>query len=610
MKNLNKTDKMIYSGLFLLIFIILVFSLLKVNNYLFSLISLAANIFLIIIYRLIRKILKVEFTKWEKYLMLLVITCFYVFYFISILTRKFIYYWDYSCYYNLQVSLENSFNVSLLDGIKSFIGSTWSGEYGNFISFFPEIIFSFTKKTINSYVLSCVLVYVPYIILSTSILIKKIVQVFKIKEAKKFTILALSSFVLFPILHATFIYGQPDLFGLAFIFLIIALTINYDFKKLEKDRLTILLLITLMLLISRRWYMYFILAYYLGYGLKIIISNIKNKKDLKIIIKNCMVYLSIAIMVFLVTLFPLFKNIIINNYANSYNYYLTGGFFAELINQVHHLGYIFLLIILIGMVYGLKNRNYRLNSVINIFQYFLMVFLFTRIQNMGFHHSLILLPIYLYFTYMFIMFMLEKDKHYILTFTFIIILLINFMFGLMRITNTKVFTDVKLSTPKQEDYEQIKKVANWLKNNLDENNTAYMITHNNEYNPDKLRNFYIPDTTIQKYLPYGSAILGTHMFPVELFTSKYIITTTPFVNVSIENKYNDVFNKLVKEGKFNLINNYDMKNGYSILIYERVKDVDLYEANLYIEAIKEETKAYDDIYLKVIKNFIIDNNLN
>ena len=220
---MTKIKKIINDNKLILIFSILILlalitSFLRVNNACFFFLSLAANVFLIYILNIIRKTLKISFSKNEKIFILVIILLIYAFYFISILNRNFIYYWDYSCYYNLQVGLEDSFNINFLSGVRSFIGSTWSGEYGNFLSFFPEFIFNFTSKTINAYLLSCVVIFVPYIIISFSMFIKQLIKLFKTSKQKVFFYIMVIAFSLFPILHATFIYGQPDLFGLTFVF--------------------------------------------------------------------------------------------------------------------------------------------------------------------------------------------------------------------------------------------------------------------------------------------------------------------------------------------------------------------------------------------------------
>lgn len=603
-KEYFKKNKLCFAFVILIV-IALITSVLNIKNISFVFVSLAANVFLIYILNIIRKTLKINFSKNEKIFISVVILLMYAFYFISVLNRNFIYYWDYSCYYNLQIALEDSFNINFISGVRSFVGSTWSGEYGNFLSFFPEFIFNFTSKTINAYLLSCVVVFIPYIIVSFGMFIKQLIKLFKIEREKTFFYLSVISLCLFPMLHATFIYGQPDLFGLVFVFLILSLTITYDFKKLDVPRLITLILVTFMLLITRRWYMYFIFSYYVCYAFKLILTNIKDKKSLGIIVKNGVIFVLIMAAFFLITLFPLLKNIIASNFANAYSYYMIGGFPQELINQLGHVGYITFVIMIIGLLYGVINKKYRACTLMFIFEYFITIFMFTRIQNMGLHHSLLLLPAYLYSICMFVLLVIKSKFLLVLT---ILMFIINFMFGVFY-QESKVFTDVKLKVPQQKDYLYIKEVCDWLNDNLDENSRAYMITHNNMYNPDKFRNFYMPDKTISKYLPYGSAILGTHKFPVELFDAKYVITTYPFENVSIENVYNEVFNELVGEGKFKLVKTFDMHNGYSVLIYRRIEKVDYDEVMMYENALEGITKDYSNLYKQVIEVYLNENKL-
>lgn len=495
--------------------------------------------------------------------------------------------------------METYFNKGVLIGIKNFIGSTWSGEYGTFLTFIPEFIFAFTNKTIDSYVLSNVLLFIPYIIVSLSILLKKIIDIHKIKKDNTFFILSLLTFILFPILHATSIYGQPDIIGLIFIFLIISLTTDYNFKKIEFNRLLLLFICTYFLLISRRWYLYWIISYYTVYIIRLVL---KNKKDIKIIVKNGLIYLIGCSILILITLYPLFKNIIVNDYSSHYVFYLTGGFKQELINQINYLGYINLIIILIVLIYGILNKNYRIITICYIIQYFITILLFTRIQNMGLHHTLILLPIYLFFLYLFIKRIINK-KSMIIIYTIIIVM--NFIISNYELSNlNNLFTSVSLKIAYREDYKEIKGVSDWLKNNLNNENRAYMIAHDSKYNPDIFRNFYMPDTTISNHLPYGSAILGTHKFPEELLTSKYILKTSPFCNASIAYKYNNVFLELASKKKYKLIKEIDMNNGYKIFIYERIKEIDNNEINLYINSLKEESKQFPGMYEEILKGYI------
>ena len=607
LKKLSKKDKIIYSTFTILTIIILLINFIYPNSYSFTSISFLANFFLIIIVREVLKLLKVKFTKKELIGMTIIIILMYLFYIISILNRQFLYFFDYACYYNIGLASKEHFAISLLDGIRYFISSTWSGEYGNFLSFFPEIIFRFTNQTINSYILSYILAYTPYLIITLGILLKKLSEKLQVKKETLFFNLALLTTVLFPIFHATAIYGQPDFFGLAFIFLIISLTINYDFKKLEVLRLILLLLITFMLTISRRWYIYWIVSYYFCYLIGIIILNFKDKKSLKAIFKNICLYAIIVIIFFILTLFPMLKNILFGSIGNYSAFYLDGGFKTEMTSQLSHLGYLMLILMLMGAIYGLVSKKYRLLTILNVIDYFLMIFLFTRIQNMGLHHSPILLPNYLYFLYLCFIYFINTKESYDIRCCLVIfsIIIVNFLNGLLSNTTDNLFTKINLTVPSEENYPQYVEVATWLEEHINENEIAYMICHNRKYNPDKFRNIFMPDKTISNYLAYGSAIIGSHKFPYGLFDAKYILTIDPFESVSIEYKYNDVFKELVENNKFKLIEQFDMNDGFNILIYERTTKVDEEEISLYLDALNEESKLYPDLYKNVIENYEI-----
>lgn len=488
------------------------------------------------------------------------------------------------------------FNESLSSGIRYFIGSTWSGEYGNFLSFIPQILFQFSNKSVDSYIMCCTLIFTPYILVSLGILIKAIINKFSIKN--NIFNYSVISFILFPLLYGTAIYGQPDYFGLAFIFLIVALTLSYDFKKIDYLRLFIIMILTYFLFISRRWYIYWIISYYLYYVIGLIITNYKDKENLIKIIKNGIIYGVVCGLFFGITLFPLIKNILAANMQSNYTFYMSGGFKYELLYQYNHLGLINLLIIFLGIIIGLTNKEYRKITILSVLQIITIIFLFTKIQNMGLHHCLTLLPAYLF---LMILPFIKLNNNYIKN-GLIGFFILNFIVSIYGVKNN-LLTDIKISVPYQEDYEEIGEVVNYLKEKLDSNNTAYMITHTNKYNPDKLRNYLLPDTYIQKYLPYGSAVLGTHKFPIELFEAKYIITTTPFESISIEEKYQKVFESLVEKDVFKEIKDFDMNNGYHILVYERVKKVTTEETNMYLQEIREDTKDFPTIYKDIIKNY-------
>ena len=318
------------------------------------------------------------------------------------------------------------------------------------------------------------------------------------------------------------------------------------------------------------------------------------------------IYGVIVIILFLITLFPFIKNTILNNYSQSYSFYSVGGAIFEIKNQINHLGILMSIFILGGLTYGIICKEYRKYTISVIIQFLLIIILFTKIQNMGLHHSLQLLILYIYGLSMLLICILNNKNNMkkLLLALYSMVIIVNFIFGYNNI-NSMLFTDINLKIENDKNYNNIKEITKWLEKNLDENNRGYLITHNNSINPDKLRHFKTPNSNVKKYIPYGSAIIGVHKFPLELFTAKYVMTTTPFEKVSVEEKYNKVFKELVNEGKFKLVKKFNLENNISFDIYERVEPVTSEEKEKYIAELKEESKEFKFLYEDVINSYII-----
>ena len=333
-------------GYGILLGLILLLEIFQIHKFTFSLLSLLINIGLIHGVLEIIKVCKISFSKKEWMIIGSTILLIYLFYGLNLLERQFVYYWDYSSYYNMQMESISRFLEGPSSGIRFFLDSTWSGEYGNFLSFIPQFFFALTNQTISSYISSYILIFTPYLMISFGILLKVMSKKWKkIEEEKVFVVLFLT--ILFnPIFHGTAILGQPDFFGLFFIFCILSLTISYSFETKDIKRWFLIFCCTLFLLISRRWYLYWIVTYYAIYGISVLLSTKKKKR--KMVYQNLFLFAGVSGILLLVLLFPLIKNIVIANFQSSYSFYKEGGFFQEWIYQKNHIGLLSLGILLLG----------------------------------------------------------------------------------------------------------------------------------------------------------------------------------------------------------------------------------------------------------------------
>lgn len=108
--------------------------------------------------------------------------------------------------------------------------------------------------------------------------------------------------------------------------------------------------------------------------------------------------------------------------------------------------------------------------------------------------------------------------------------------------------------------------------------TMYIIPHGKTYNPDTFRNYKAPGTMEDK-VAYGSCVLGTHSFPTEFLSARYVMTCTPIDDLdtggnTIVKNLDRALARLKSEGKFRLIRTFELSSGYTFYVYERTVKTD------------------------------------
>ena len=230
------------------------------------------------IYLVVKKIgLKID-KKFAIYSTIVLICCALMYIYIFTRTRQ-IYTWDQCGYYQLQINLLKKFDIKFLSGIKKIISTTYKEDYGYFLLSFTSMFFNLTDKTENSFILTFVFCEILPVIFVFLLNGKNIIDKFNLKNESKIMTSAGLILLCFPLLHKAAITGQPDIFGLFFVGLIVLLTTGYDFSNKDIERWLYIIICTFLLAITRRWYIFWLMGYYISYAISLII-NILLKKGL------------------------------------------------------------------------------------------------------------------------------------------------------------------------------------------------------------------------------------------------------------------------------------------------------------------------------------------
>jgi len=316
------------------------------------------------------------------------------FYLHAMLGRQSLYLWDNATYYNLQVRLESNFADGVFMGVGSTIYKTWFNDYAPLvINILLEPFFMFTVRTANTFAILCAVLIPALVYFSALVLLSVLRRQLAPRAPRLFTALGMAFVLLMPLVHVALYRGMPDLLGVAFTLMLMALLTGYDFDVPAPARLVSLTTFTGLLIVTRRSYMFTVVTIFLFYGVRVLVAALRRRD--RGALRRFWQFAGVSVLCVGLPLAPMFWRIIRADYSDRYATYQTGGFVSELSNQRVYLGYFLLAVLLVGAVYGMYKKKTRFLSVLSLAGAVVTVLLVTRVQNMDDHQSLAVAPFYL-----------------------------------------------------------------------------------------------------------------------------------------------------------------------------------------------------------------------
>ena len=99
------------------------------------------------------------------------------------------------------------------------------------------------------------------------------------KNTRWYFLIGFSWCVTFPFLRMSAMLGQPDWFGLIFAFMLLLLTLDYRFDRIDLPRCLLIFAATAGVILTRRWYLYFVVGYCFAYVLLLVVSSVRLAKS-------------------------------------------------------------------------------------------------------------------------------------------------------------------------------------------------------------------------------------------------------------------------------------------------------------------------------------------
>ena len=550
-------------------------------------------------------------------------------------SRTFLYYWDYVNYILKQYHAEAAFAQNTGAGFRFLLDSI-TEDYTNFITLFTEFPFCLSGKTGDDYAFCQVFSVLPSLLVLLAGLTVKVGRMLRVKNRFWYFLIGFSWCATFPFVRMSAVLGQPDWFGLIFAFMLMLLTLDYRFDGIDLPRYLLIFAATAGIILTRRWYLYFVVGYCFAYVLLLAVSSIRLAKDGQ---PSRAVHRMVRLVVFglcaagamVLLLLPMVRKILSFDYAGRYSYYNFGGITLELAAQTLRIGLLNFILIGMGLWFAAKRRLPALPCLAGA-ELLVSLLLFTRVQNTGSHQMLLFVPGWL------LLFLVGSaaladglKKHTAVklcywgfTMVFAVsvrcsplttVALPGFVVDHFPLKAVSEFVRLDKLTYDRTDAAQIQRVDDWIDAHCDaeKGEFAYMIPHDMLYNSDIFQYAALPDIQLQGKLAAGISIPGTHEFPVRFFEAKYVLTAEPLPQTfvsggELSGRWNALF-CAARDEHFTQAASFDMGNGTVFTVWERTEPADRAEVEYYLDAFAQEDALYPEMFSQVAEAWLAGHGL-
>ena len=598
------------------------------SGFFFPLVSLWCNLALFACVLLVLRVAGVKFDLFHKAVIVGLWAAALLYFFWALDRRSFVYIWDYFNYINKQYSVEAAFLQGPAAGFQYIFGS-FAEDYTNFITLFLDFPFCLSDRTGDSFAFCQVFSILPMLLVLLAGLTIKVGQMLQVKHRFWYFLMGFSWCITFPFLRMSAMLGQPDWFGLIFGFSILLLTLDFRFESLQPVRFCLLFAATAAIILSRRWYLYFVVGYYFAYAALVLVSSVRTaragqKPQALMQVRNLVLFGLMSMVAMLILLWPMVRKILGFDYAGRYSYYNFGGLTLELAAQALRIGLLNFILIGLGLWFAAKRRLPALPCLAGA-ELLISLLLFIRVQNSGSHQMLLFLPGWLLLFLIGAAALAEGiQKHrdlklfyWVFTLVFAVsvrcspltvVAMPGFLVDHFPLEATSEFVRLDKLIYDRKDLPQIKAIANWIDTHCAEGELSYMIPHDMLYCPDHFKNCLLPETPINDKLAFGFSVPGTHNFPIQFFEAKYVLTADPFPqtfvgNGELSHRWNDRF-LAVREQYFAQEATFDMGNGTTFTIWRRTASPTRAEVEYYLSAFKEEDAQYPEMFSEIAESWL------
>lgn len=513
-------------------------------------------------------------------------------------------------YFAKQTLLFGSFGQSGFYGIHVLLESLLTADYKMFMNLFISVPYLFTGRSINAfmvcYAITC---FVPmwFALLMGA---KYLAQQLPACHTALYYPLCMAVMVLWPMFLWPATHGMPDAFGLTFAAVIALLCADYRFETLPWPRLLAIFAATFALILTRRWYMFWILAFYAVYVLAVLVGAVR-RKTLGSTLKHMLLFGVPSAVTIVGALLPTFKTILTTDYADIYGAYYGGGFGNNCLGQLRTQGLIWLVLCVAGLVWLLYCRSTRAQAIVAAAASLGATVLFTRTQSLGDHQSLILAPFYLLMLFgLCAKLTQQKAKPWLRNAAagvLAVFLVVNFGNALRlpgKNVQTLALSSESLDLTRRTDLAQMRAVTDFVLEHCTEDQTVYINMDSNGYSGTTFAYSDPAHPQLQTMILWESSVPSTHGFPTGIWTSEYVMVTDRVDEGGIVGPINAALRTQSPAAvHYEYVTEFPL-DGITLYCYRRTARPDAEEADYFKQVFAEYDARWPEIFSQRIDEYM------
>lgn len=507
--------------------------------------------------------------------------------------EKFIYFWDIAGYWINSMDFSDLIFLDFKGAMIKLYNSILNDNYTLLPSLFFVPFFHFISKSNLMFVL------ISFNLFGLSFIFCIYTFLNKHFSCENIYVKSIILFILFSFttLLTPIMGGFLDCVGLSFIAILLLHVQSFNFEIINIKKSLITTVLILLICFLRRWYMYFIISFFICYFISIVINKLlfedktKNTKIILIEILNIFINFFISGIVWLFILFVFFKqfliNSVFNNYSFAYSAYDFGGIKYNLDFLLSQVGFFILILFIIGVILCFIYEKNKTFAFFFLLQCFFILILFTQTQSLGIQHIYLFVPAMIYFICGGIIICFKKLNYNLFKKISVVVI---FLFAINFINcyfnhNIKVIkilepvlSQKKLYKRNRTDIKEINELVDYINEINLGYKYSYVLSSSDILNTDILSNSKLPNKkNAIKNLLYTKDVDKRDGFPFSFYVADIIIITDP-VGYHLNPKdqqivgilANNILNGLAKDS-LKLVKTFNLSNNVIAKVYVKEK---------------------------------------